>query len=111
MEQLGRLGEFEALVLATVIRSGKDANGVAVFEGIAATSGQAVSLPAVHVTLRRLEEKGLLISEVGSSSDRGGRPRRFYRATPAGVRATTEFRDMWRRVWQGLALPEGRSQK
>jgi PadR family transcriptional regulator PadR len=106
MEQIGRLGEFEAMVLATVIRVGDHANGVAVFEGLTATSGQAVSLPAVHVTLRRLEDKGLLASEVGTPSDRGGRPRRFYRLTPSGVRAAAEFREMWRRVWRGLSLPD-----
>jgi DNA-binding PadR family transcriptional regulator len=111
MEQIGRLGEFEAMVLATVIRAGDQANGVAVFEGLTATSGQTVSLPAVHVTLRRLEDKGLLTSEVGTPSDRGGRPRRFYRATPAGVRAAAQFREMWRRVWRGLALPDAESTK
>lgn len=98
-------------MLAAVIRGGDEANGVAVYQDITATSGQDISLPAVHVTLRRLEEKGLLTSEVGTSSERGGRPRRFYRATPPGVQAVTEFRDMWRRVWRGLPLPTGRSAK
>ncbi len=111
MEHVGRLGEFEAMVLATVIRAGAEANGVAVFEGLTAVAGHSVSLPAVHVTLRRLEEKGLLTSEVGTSSDRGGRPRRFYHATPAGVRAVTEFREIWRRVWRGLSLPDTESAK
>lgn len=109
MEQTGRLGEFEAMVLATVIREGDQANGVAVFDSLTATAGHTVSLPAVHVTLRRLEDKGLLTSDLGTSSDRGGRPRRFYKATPAGVRAAAEFRDMWRRVWRGLSLPESDS--
>lgn len=109
MEPLGRLGEFETLVLAAVIRAGDHANGVAVFEGITAMAGQSVSLPAVHVTLRRLEDKGLLTSDIGTPSDRGGRPRRYYRATPAGVRAASDCRDMWRRVWRGLTLPDTRS--
>lgn len=110
-EQQGRLGEFEALILASVIRVGAEANGVAVYQDAATASGSEISLPAVHVTLRRLEEKGLLRSSVGTPSDRGGRPRRFYKATPEGIQAVTAFRDMWRRVWRGLDLPETRGSR
>lgn len=100
------LGEFEALVLTAVVRVGADANGTAVYEEIAARAGRDPSLPAVHVTLRRLEEKGLLTSSLGETSARGGRPPRFYSATPEGVRSLHGFRDMWQRVWRGLELPD-----
>lgn len=100
------LGELEALVLTAVIRVGQRANGTAVYEEIEVRSGRDASLPAVHVTLRRLEEKGLLVSEAGGRSPRGGRPRRFYRPTPEGVRALEAFRAMWRTVWRGLELPD-----
>ncbi len=100
------LGEFEALILTAVMRVEQRANGTAVYQEIEARSGRDPSLPAVHVTLRRLEEKGLLASDVGEPSRRGGRPRRFYRPTPDGVRALREFREMWRKVWTGLELPD-----
>jgi PadR family transcriptional regulator PadR len=100
------LGDLEALVLTAVARVGAAANGTAVYHEIEGRSGRDPSLPAVHVTLRRLEEKGLLTSAVGEPSARGGRPRRFYRPTPDGMRALHEFRDMWRKVWSGLDLPE-----
>lgn len=100
------LGELEALVLTSVVRVGAGANGTAVYEDIEATAGRDASLPAVHVTLRRLEDKGLLASEVGEPSPRGGRPRRFYRPTPEGARALLEFRAMWRRAWNGLEIPD-----
>jgi DNA-binding PadR family transcriptional regulator len=100
------LGELEALVLTAVVHAGDEANGVAVYRELEARSGRDPSLPAVHVTLRRLEEKGLLASEVGDSSPRGGRPRRYYRPTPAGVIALREFQAMWQRVWNELELPE-----
>ena len=102
----GNLGELEALVLTVVMRVGRDANGTAVYREMEARSGREVSLPAVHVTLRRLEEKGLLRSVVGEPSSRGGRPRRYYRPTPDGVRALHGFREMWRKVWSGLELPD-----
>lgn len=107
MSRGDHLGEFEALVLTSVLRVGRrEANGTAVYEEIEARSGRDLSLPAVHVTLRRLEEKGLLLSDVGESSRRGGRPRRFYRPTPEGVRVLQEFREMWSKVWSGLELPD-----
>lgn len=102
----GNLGELEALVLTVVVRVGRNANGTAVYREMEARSGREVSLPAVHVTLRRLEEKGLLRSDVGEPSRRGGRPRRYYHPTPDGVRALQEFREMWRKVWSGLELPD-----
>lgn len=102
-----RLGEFEALVLTAVVRVGDGANGTAVFQEIEARAGgRDVSLPAVHVTLRRMEDKGLLTSEVGETSPRGGRPQRFFEPTPDGLRALHEFRAMWQRVWRGLELPD-----
>lgn len=100
------LGELEALVLAAVLRVGSDANGTAVYREIVERSGREASLPSLHVTLRRLEEKGLLASHVGVPSPRGGRPRRFYRPTPEGVEALRAFRAMWRSVWSDLDLPD-----
>jgi len=102
----GHLGDLEALVLAGVARLGSGANGTAVFGDLEARSERELSLPAIHVTLRRLEDKGLLESRLADPSPRGGRPRRFYRPTPSGVRALREFREMWARVWQGLELPD-----
>jgi DNA-binding PadR family transcriptional regulator len=106
MGQKEYLGEFEALVLTAVIRVGQEANGSAVYRELEVRSGREASLPAIHVTLRRLEEKGLLASETGEPSPRGGRPRRFYRPTANGVRALREFRSMWQSVWKGLDLPD-----
>ena len=100
------LGDLEALILTAVVRVGQGANGTAVYREVEARSGREPSLPSVHVTLRRLEEKGLLTSDVGEPSRRGGRPRRFYAPTPKGLRALHEFRDMWRKVWSGLELPD-----
>ncbi|MEZ5318896.1 MAG: PadR family transcriptional regulator [Vicinamibacterales bacterium] len=105
MEHDDHLGEFEALVLTSVVHAGAGANGTAVYRDIETRTGRAVTLPSVHVTLRRLEEKGLLTSTVGEPSARGGRPRRFYRATAEGIRALRDFQTMWRKAWRGLRLP------
>lgn len=100
------LGEFEALVLTAVVRAGQGANGTAIYREIGERSGRDPSLPSVHVTLRRLEEKGLLVSDTGDPSPRGGRPQRYYRLTPAGVRSLRAFQEMWHKVWSGLDLSD-----
>jgi DNA-binding PadR family transcriptional regulator len=79
---------------------------MSVYEEIEARTGRDPSVPAVHVTLRRLQDKGLLASRLGTPSPRGGRPRRYYSATPAGTESLLAFRTMWRGLWRGMELPD-----
>ncbi len=53
------LGEFEQLVLLAVLRLGDGAYGAAITQEIE-TTGREVSVSAVHTTLDRLEQKGLV---------------------------------------------------
>lgn len=99
-----RLGELEAVVLAAVLHAGDDANGVAVYRELTERGDRDPGVASIHVTLRRLEEKGLLDSAVGTPSPRGGRPRRFYAPTPAGLRALATFRRMWEGLLADLPL-------
>lgn len=81
------LGEFEQLVLLAVLHSGADAYGVPVWREIAARTGREVSLAAVYKTLARLEAKGVVASGLGApTAERGGRGKRLYRVTGAGLR-------------------------
>lgn len=107
MGHVDNLGEFEALVLAAVLHAGPTANGTGVYQTLEArATNRDISLAAVHVTLRRLQDKGLLTSVVGSTSERGGRPQRYYQTTPQGAEALRAFRDTWQRVWRGLRIPQ-----
>jgi DNA-binding PadR family transcriptional regulator len=82
------LGDFEQLVLLGVLRLDDRAYGAAIRQEIHARSGRDVSINAVYTTLDRLEGKGFLRSWVGEpTAQRGGRRRKFYAATPAGVAA------------------------
>jgi PadR family transcriptional regulator PadR len=82
------LGDFEQLVLLGVLRLGPDAYGAAIRQEIHARSGRDVSISAVYTTLDRLETKGLLRSWIGDPTpQRGGRRRKFYGLTPAGLGA------------------------
>jgi DNA-binding PadR family transcriptional regulator len=54
----------------------------------------------VHTTLKRLEEKGHLLSEMGgATSERGGRRKRFFKITTYGYQALRENQEMRNRLW------------
>jgi PadR family transcriptional regulator PadR len=60
------LGEFEQIVMLALLRLGPDAYGATVSAEIETRSGRGVSVSAVHTTLERLEQKGLVKSRVGA---------------------------------------------
>jgi DNA-binding PadR family transcriptional regulator len=97
------LGEFEEVVLlAVAIRSG-DAYGAAVVTEIEQQMGRSVNLGAVHSALNRLQEKGLVRSEMGGiSAERGGRRKRLYSVTGAGKRALEEVRQLRSQMWDAI---------
>jgi PadR family transcriptional regulator, regulatory protein PadR len=81
------LGEFEVLILLAILRLGDTAYPPAVREEIESRARRTVQRGAVYVTLDRLESKGLLLSRVDVAESPAGRPRRFYRVSPKGLRA------------------------
>jgi DNA-binding PadR family transcriptional regulator len=99
------LGEFEELVLTMVGILQEDAYGNAIVSEIKERVGRDVNLSAVHVTLYRLEDKGLVKSRMGGATNaRGGRRKRIFAVTNAGLsmlRAMKEARmDLWKLIPQ-----------
>jgi DNA-binding PadR family transcriptional regulator len=99
------LGEFEELVLTLVAALQEDAYGAAIADEIEHRMKRDVNLSAVHVTLYRLEDKGYIKSKLGGGTqERGGRRKRIYTITSAGMamlRAMKEARvDLWKMVPQ-----------
>ena len=99
------LGEFEEVVLlAVAIRSG-DAYGAAVVTEIEQQMDRSVSLGAVHSALNRLQEKGLVSSQMGGmTAERGGRRKRLFLVTAYGRRALDEIRQLRNQMW--ASIPE-----
>jgi PadR family transcriptional regulator PadR len=97
------LGEFEEVVLlAVAIRTG-EAYGAAVTTELERQMGRAVSLGAVHSALHRLEEKGLVRSQMGgATAERGGRRKRLYTVTAYGRRALEESRQLRNQLWDAI---------
>jgi DNA-binding PadR family transcriptional regulator len=104
------LGEFEHHVLLALLRQGEEGYSVPIVPLLRDRTGREVSLAAVYIALRRLEDRGLLTSELRTApSEEGGRERRYYRITPEGVARMAEAREALRNLWDGLEtrLQEG----
>ena len=98
------LGEFEQFVLLAIIHLGGESYGVPIVDEIERRTGRSVSRAAVYVTLRRLEEKGLLSSWLGDPSpERGGKARRHVKLEADGARALREARQTADQMWQGVS--------
>lgn len=97
------LGEFEQLVLLAIVHLGDDVYGVPIADEIERRTGRSVSPAAVYVTLRRLEQKGLLSSFMSAPTpERGGKARRCVRLTPSAIESLRVSRHVLDSMWKGL---------
>ena len=100
------IGPFEQAVLLALVRLGKDAYGRAVLNAVQSSLDRDVSAGAVYATLDRLEAKGLISSRLApGTAIRGGRPRRYFLPTGAGVKAVNEAKSVSDNLWRGLVWP------
>ncbi|MDX1494742.1 MAG: PadR family transcriptional regulator [Longimicrobiales bacterium] len=99
------LGEFELVVLLALTRLGSGAYGGSIHAEILERTGRDVSIPAVYVTLKRMERKGLVTSSMGPSDADVDRPTRNYRLTSEGRNAVERSRLLFQRLWDGLDGP------
>ena len=81
------LGEFEELVLLVVAGAEGEAYGVAIQDSLTGHVKKNVNISAIHVSLKRLEDKGFVKSRFGGITDeRGGRRKKYYTITALGKR-------------------------
>ena len=101
------LGEFEQLVLLAIIRlgaAGSDAiYGVPIVDEIERRTSRHVARAAVYISLRRLEQKGMVSTWMADpTQERGGKSRRCVRITRSGIKALRESRHAVDQMWHGL---------
>jgi DNA-binding PadR family transcriptional regulator len=108
MRKRDYLGSFELMVMLALIRLGENAYGVPISREIEARSGREVALGSVYATLERLEEKGLVSSDLGEpTAERGGRAKRYFRVTAKGLREVRQTQVALKKLWRGLPQLEG----
>jgi PadR family transcriptional regulator PadR len=99
------LGEFEELVLLAVCILDGNAYGITVKNEVEKHTGRTILLGAVHITLYRLQDKGLLESELGNASEkRGDRRKRLFKVTDKGMTLLRAAQEVRRKMW-GLIPP------
>ena len=97
------LGEFEFAVLLAVLHLKEDAYAVPVRELIEARTGRPVARGALYTGLDRLEAKGCLKSRMGDATDeRGGKAKRYYTVTSAGLKAIRATHESFSNLTKGL---------
>lgn len=108
MREHNYLGEFELVLLLTILRLGEEAYGVPLTRELSELRGRDVSVGSVYAALDRLELKGLIASSLGESSpERGGRAKRYFRVTKEGLRSVNETRRVLTKLWKTLPSTRG----
>ncbi|MEL6559260.1 MAG: PadR family transcriptional regulator [Bacteroidota bacterium] len=97
------IGELEELVLIVVAILQTEAYGVNVMEEISSQTERKVNISAIHTTLDRLENKGLLSSELGgATATRGGRRKRIFTMTSTGRKVLEDTRAMRNKLYNQI---------
>jgi PadR family transcriptional regulator PadR len=97
------LGELEQLVLLAILRAGDDAYGVTIQAQLRRHADRSVARGALYTVLDRLEDKGLVRSRLGEPlAERGGRARRYFAVTTAGLARLRAARRVLLALWRGL---------
>ena len=87
---IDNLGHFECWILTAIVTLGaENAYGMTIHEEVERLSGRRiVSLGSIYTTLERLENKGFVTSRFAdATTERGGRPRKYFKIEAAGQRA------------------------
>jgi len=98
------LGELDELVLlTTAVLHDEGAYGFSVVQEIEEKTGRRVSLSAVHTVLYRLQDRGLVQSELGGASNsRGGRRKRLFYVSQMGKQTIAKIKHQRDKYWQEL---------
>lgn len=98
-----KLGEFEELVLLTVIVLQEDAYGVMIKQELEKRLKQRLSVGSIQSALKRMEEKGFLTSQFGEATPkRGGKRKRIYSATGYAHKVLTEIKEVRAGLWASM---------
>lgn len=98
-----KLGEFEELVLMTVVVLQAEAYGVEIKRELEDRLKDTLSVGSIQSALKRMEEKGFLTSEFGEASQkRGGKRKRIYQATSHAHKILQEMKDVRSQLWASM---------
>jgi DNA-binding PadR family transcriptional regulator len=96
----GLIGEFEEIVLLSIMVLESEAYGVSIERYIIENIGRSVSLGAMRSALDRLEQKGYLESQFGEpTAVRGGKRKKFFEITAEGLKVVEDVKNVREKLW------------
>ena len=102
MESIGSLEEIVLMILL----GNERINSVDIAKEYENALSKSISIPAIHVVLKRMEKKGWVRSEFGEpTSERGGRRKRIYWATPTAYNLVSELNEAKSKLWKEVIKP------
>jgi PadR family transcriptional regulator, regulatory protein PadR len=94
------ISRAEELILLAILGLGEDAYGISILEFLKDKTGNDWSFAQIYDPLDRLTRKGYVRRRQGGSTpERGGRPKSFYKLTAEGRTALLEIRRIQDAVW------------
>jgi DNA-binding PadR family transcriptional regulator len=108
MRRHDALGEFEQAVLLAIVHLDDDAYGVSIRREIEGRTKRHIAVGALYTALDRLAEKAYVMSRMSApTAKRGGRAKKHFHVTNAGLGALRQSREFLGRMWAGAALGDG----
>jgi PadR family transcriptional regulator len=108
MKEREYLGNFETMVLLSLLRLGEGAYGVPITGEIEKQSGRPVAVGSVYAALERLERKRLVTSHWGEpTAERGGRAKKHFTVTTSGLKELRHTQKTLINLWRGVPELKG----
>lgn len=90
-------------ILLTIWDMKDDAYLVGIRNKINEITGKELTIGAIHIPLTKLEQEGIITSQMGeATSKRGGRRKRIYSITAKGIEVLKESRRNQNVFWEGF---------
>ena len=97
------LSRIEEILLLAIWKLNEDAYGIAIRRQVEKDTGLSWLSEAIYAPLSRLKDKGYVESiKAKRSTEKGGRPRIYYRLTPSGLDRLISVQKVTQSLWEGI---------
>ncbi len=97
------LGDFEVLLLLSLVRLKDQAYGATIHREIEVKTGRSIAIGAVYTGLARLQRNGYVRATTGQPTpERGGRRKKFYHVESRGALALARSLEARRQLMEGI---------
>ena len=97
------LTKLEELFLLTITRLEEPAYLVNIRDHLLEFTGKDWAFGSLYMSLEKMRKKGLISTYTGTPEEfQGGKAKKYYQLTPAGITALTEAKRIQDVMWEGF---------